>query len=128
MPINFNLASAFAAAAAASTLLFAPAASADVTCTKVAAPTGSDSAAGTVDAPYRTAQKLVNSMTAGDTGCLRAGDYNEDVKVTHGGTAGNRVTLTSFPGERANFLRARGRNPAFPVPRRHQPGRISQTP
>src|SRR4051812_46967474 len=55
------------------------------TCDKVAAANGSDSASGTADAPYRSAQKLSDSLVAGQTGCLRAGTYNEDVTVSHGG-------------------------------------------
>lgn len=104
MPINPRIASAFAAVAAISAFAFAPAAQADVTCTKVAAPGGSDAASGSVDAPYATAQKLVNSMGAGDTGCLRDGSYRENLKITHGGNADARVTLTSFPGERAKVI------------------------
>jgi parallel beta-helix repeat protein len=76
-------------------------AGAAVTCDRVAATSGSDSAAGTVAAPYRTAQKLVDSLSAGQTGCLRAGTFTQDVKFSHGGASGAPLTLTSFPGERA---------------------------
>src|SRR4051794_37541802 len=92
---------AVAPLAAAAALAFAPAASADVTCSKVASPSGSDSAAGTEAAPFHTANKLVRSLSAGDVGCLRAGTYAEDVTVTSGGAANAPVTLTSYPGERA---------------------------
>jgi parallel beta-helix repeat protein len=73
-------------------------AQATVTCSKVAAVTGSDSAAGTEAAPFRSAQKLADSLTTGQVGCLRSGtfDTQNQVKVTRPGT-----TLTSFPGERA---------------------------
>jgi parallel beta-helix repeat protein len=74
------------------------------TCDKVAATNGSDSAAGTADAPYRTAQKLSNSLAAGQTGCLRGGTYNEDLTVTQGGRAGAPVTIRSYPGERARVV------------------------
>jgi len=69
-------------------------------CTKVASTTGSDSASGTEAAPFRTAQKLVSSLSSGQTGCLRAGTYSADneVKVSNAG-----ITLTSYPGERARL-------------------------
>jgi parallel beta-helix repeat protein len=96
-----RIAAAVAPVAAAVALVFAPAASADVSCTKVASPSGSDSAAGTDAAPYKTATKLANSLSAGDVGCLHAGTYLEDVRMGRGGTADAPVTLTSYPGERA---------------------------
>src|SRR3954465_10276955 len=74
------------------------------TCNKVAASNGSDSAAGTADAPYRTAQKLADSLTAGQTGCPRAGTHHEDGRVRPGGAAGAPVTIRSSPGERARLL------------------------
>ncbi len=70
-------------------------------CDKVAAPSGSDSAAGSAASPYRTAQKLVDSLGPGKTWCLRAGVYEHDVTISTGGSSGSRVTLSSYPGERA---------------------------
>ncbi len=76
-----------------------PASAASTDCTKVAAPNGSDSAAGTEAAPYRTVQRLVSSLSAGQTGCLRAGTY--------GGSAlymrKPDTALQSYPGERATL-------------------------
>ena len=92
------------AAAALAVLLVPGAARADVTCDRVAAPSGSDLAAGTGDAPFATAQKLVDTLAPGQTGCLRAGTYAEHVKVSTGGTSAARVTVTSYPGERARLL------------------------
>jgi parallel beta-helix repeat protein len=92
-------------AAATALTLSACAAHADnPTCDKVAAPTGSDSAAGTADAPYRTAQQLADGLQAGQTGCLRAGTYDEDLRVGHGGRDGAPLTLRSYPGERARIV------------------------
>jgi parallel beta-helix repeat protein len=79
----------------------APAASA---CTVYASPAGDDAAAGTSAAPVRTAAKLVSKLRAGDTGCLRAGTYGEDLKLSAGGAQGNPITLTSAPGESATLL------------------------
>ena len=65
-------------------------------CARVAAPGGSDSAAGTAAAPFASAQRLADSLRDGEVGCLRAGTYTDDVRFP---TAG--VTLRSYPGERA---------------------------
>ena len=76
-------------------------------CDKYAAPNGSNSKSGTFSAPYKTAQKLVNSLSAGQTGCLRAGTYTEGdklVAVSRGGTSGtNRITVQNYPGEKATI-------------------------
>jgi parallel beta-helix repeat protein len=75
-----------------------------VNCDRVAAPTGSDSAAGTVDAPLATAQELVKSLGPGQTGCLRAGTYREDVYMPSGGSGeDSRMVVRSYPGERATL-------------------------
>jgi parallel beta-helix repeat protein len=81
-------------------LLAPPAtAAADPGCARVAAPTGSDAAAGTEAAPFRTAQKLVDSLSAGQAGCLRAGTYEGNLRFNRG-----RVTLRSYAGERARVV------------------------
>ena len=72
-----------------------------VTCNRTAAPSGSDSAVGTTASPYRTVQRLADSLRAGQTGCVRAGTYAENVRINNGGRASAPVTLTSYPGERA---------------------------
>ncbi len=72
-------------------------AQASVTCDRVASPTGSDSAAGTESAPWRTISKLTSSVPAGATGCLRAGTYGGGEPRLHNPD----VELTSFPGEQA---------------------------
>jgi parallel beta-helix repeat protein len=78
--------------------------SATVTCDRFAATTGSDAGAGTSAAPYRTAQKLLDSLTAGQTGCLATGTYTENVRVNHGGQAGSPISLMSSPGGVANVV------------------------
>jgi hypothetical protein len=78
--------------------------SATVSCNRFAATNGSDSAAGTSVAPYRTAQKLMDSLAAGETGCLGPGTYNESLRVNHGGQPGAPVRLTSTPGGQATVV------------------------
>jgi parallel beta-helix repeat protein len=94
-PVAFGLAAAIALS------LMGGTASASAPCDLVASPAGSDTASGTVSAPFQTAQKLVDSLTPGQVGCLKAGTYGEDVKVSVGGRSGAPVTLTSYPGQTA---------------------------
>jgi parallel beta-helix repeat protein len=62
-------------------------------CDKVAEP-----AAGAV-------QRLVDSLTPGQNGCLRAGRYDGHVTIRRAGTGEDaRVTLRSYPGERAELV------------------------
>jgi hypothetical protein len=68
-------------------------------CAKVASPNGDDSASGAAGRPYATVQRLVDSLAAGETGCLRAGTYRQDEFTL--ATPG--ITLTSYPGERATL-------------------------
>ena len=72
-----------------------------VACDRVASPLGSNSNVGTLTKPFATVEKLANSLKAGQTGCLRAGVYQRDVKITKGGTSSAPTTITSYPGERA---------------------------
>lgn len=74
-----------------------------VRCAKVAATTGSDAAAGTAASPYRTVERLADSLRPGQTGCLRAGTFTGNVRLERGGAAGAPITLTSYPGEQATI-------------------------
>ena len=98
------LAAAATALAAAALGQAAAPATAGATCDRYAATTGSDAAAGTSGAPYRTAQKLLDSLSAGQTGCLVAGTYNESLRVNHGGAPGSPIRLTSAAGGRATVV------------------------
>jgi parallel beta-helix repeat protein len=79
-------------------VISAPGVDAAPVCDKYAATNGSDGARGTSTAPYRTAQKLVNSLSSGQVGCLRGGTYNEgsDLTIKRDG-----ITLRSAPNQRA---------------------------
>jgi parallel beta-helix repeat protein len=72
-------------------------------CARFAAPSGSDSASGGAAAPFRTAQRLADSLGPGETGCLRAGSYDAGVTFRHGGSPGAPITLRSYPGEKATI-------------------------
>ena len=75
-----------------------PPASATGGCDRYAAPSGSDSAPGSVAQPLRSVQRLVDALQPGQVGCLRAGTYSGDepLRISEHGT-----TLTAYPGESA---------------------------
>jgi parallel beta-helix repeat protein len=70
-------------------------------CDKFAAPLGLDSSPGTRALPFRTAQRLADSLAPGQTGCLRTGTYTGGITVTRGGAPGSPVTIKSSPFQRA---------------------------
>jgi parallel beta-helix repeat protein len=90
--------------AAAALSRFATPAQASGGCDKVASSAGSDSDSGALGSPYRTVQKLVNSLSAGKTGCLRGGRYAGAVDVRTGGSSSAPLTLTGYPGEKATVV------------------------
>src|SRR5437764_4602582 len=79
-------------------------AKAGLLCDRYAARSGSDTAAGTITAPFQTAQRLADSLAPGQTGCLLAGTYHEHLRIGHGGRAGAPITLASFPGQTATIV------------------------
>ena len=55
--------------------------------------TGSDTSSGTQAAPWKTIQKAANTMVAGETAIVQAGDYSsERVSVTKSGSSGAPIT------------------------------------
>ncbi|TML03800.1 MAG: hypothetical protein E6G41_13065 [Actinobacteria bacterium] len=60
---------------------------------------------GSVAAPFGSVQKLVKSLSAGQTGCLREGVYASAGRLdfSHGGSRDAPLTLASFPGEVARL-------------------------
>jgi hypothetical protein len=79
----------------------------DVSCDRVASPSGSDSGLGTLSSPYRTVARLRDSLSAGQTGCLREGTYGSSTSWTdfnRSGANGNPITFVSYPGERATLV------------------------
>ncbi len=56
-----------------------------------------------------SAQRLVDSLAPGETGCLRGGSYGDGGEVyvldpARGGSAGAPITVRSYPGERAKLV------------------------
>ena len=67
----------------------------------VVSTTGSDSAAGTATAPWRTITHALGALVAGDTLTVRGGTYAEHVSVSlHAGTAGAPIVVRAAAGER----------------------------
>ncbi|WP_411830255.1 choice-of-anchor Q domain-containing protein [Paenibacillus alba] len=79
-----------------------PAASAAGT-TYYVATTGSDANAGTISAPWKTLQHAADVAAAGDTVYVRGGVYNQKLKLTHSGTAGNPITFSNYSAEVATI-------------------------
>lgn len=73
-------------------------------CDKFAAPGGSDRAPGTATRPFRTAQRLIDRLRAGQRGCLRTGSYVGSVEIASRGTAARPITLSAAPGESARIV------------------------
>jgi hypothetical protein len=63
---------------------------------------GEDSNVGDLTSPFRTVSKGLSTLRAGDTLYLRGGIYVEDVSVVlHPGAAESRITVRSYPAEKA---------------------------
>jgi Right handed beta helix region len=77
------------------------AAAARTVCTWYAAPWGTTAAPGTKRGPFKTAQRLVDALHSGETGCLRGGIYTTPEDGLDIRSSG--LTLRSYPGERARL-------------------------
>jgi hypothetical protein len=67
-------------------------------------PTGSDSAAGNSSTPWRTIQKAADSLKAGQTAIVSAGNYAERVSITRSGTLASPITLQVATGADVQLL------------------------
>lgn len=63
------------------------------------APSGNDTNAGTLEAPWKTIGKAFGMLHAGDTLLIRGGVYRESVTVSINGTAESPITVKNYPGE-----------------------------
>lgn len=64
---------------------------------------GSDSANGSLAAPFRTLTRAAGLLSAGDVVNVRGGLYKETVQITVKGTADSRIVIRSYEGETAIF-------------------------
>jgi Right handed beta helix region len=74
------------------------------------ATTGSDGAAGTIGAPWRTIQKALNTLAAGQRAFVRAGTYAENLDMSRAGSPLAPITVEAYPGEQP-VLTAAGSHP-----------------
>jgi hypothetical protein len=70
-------------------------------CAKLASTHGSDRNRGTRRHPFRSVQRLINSLRPGQTGCLLGGVFHGYVRFNRGGRPGAPIGLTSWPGRRS---------------------------
>jgi MYXO-CTERM domain-containing protein len=75
------------------------------------ATTGSDSAAGTMDAPWATLQKAANTAVAGDTVWIRGGTYMITTPVNSG--AGISFSKSGTSSANINYFAYTGEHPKF---------------
>lgn len=68
-------------------------------------PSGSDSAAGTLSAPFASIQKAVDTATAGSTIYLRAGTYapSKNIQFSKSGTASAPYTVRPYGAEKVTL-------------------------
>jgi hypothetical protein len=78
------------------------------------ATTGSDAAPGTAEAPWRTVQKALDTLQAGQIAFVRAGTYRENLVMHRAGTARAPITIRNQPGERP-VLQPAERAPTYPL-------------
>jgi Right handed beta helix region len=79
------------------------------------APSGSDSARGTAERPWRTIQKAANTLRPGERALVRAGTYREDLILSRPGTASAPITISAHPGERVVLQPAASEGDTYPV-------------
>lgn len=69
-------------------------------CNRMATPGGSDLGSGTPTEPFRSVQHLVDALQPGETGCLAAGEYSDELTITRGGQPGRPITLAAAGSDR----------------------------
>jgi Right handed beta helix region len=74
------------------------------------ATSGSDSDPGTATHPWRTIQKALSTLAAGQRALVRGGTYAENLRMTRAGSPLAPITVEAYPGERP-VLTAAGSHP-----------------
>lgn len=90
-------------------------------------PSGNDANPGTIALPFATLGKAASVAQPGHTIYMRGGTYlpNTTIRITNSGTAGNRISLLAYPGEKPflNFTNqpygANNRGLLFPTNANH---------
>jgi len=79
------------------------------------ATTGSDSNSGSLSSPWRTVQKALNTLQAGQVAYVRAGSYSQNLTLTRGGTASAPFTVRNYPGEQPLLRPGTGQTNNMPL-------------
>lgn len=61
---------------------------------------GKDTNSGSIDEPFKTIQKGLSLIIAGDTLLIREGIYNEKVDIENSGSSAGFITIKNYPNER----------------------------
>jgi hypothetical protein len=64
-------------------------------CDKVASLSGNDANSGSLSSPYRSAQRLADSLAPGETGCLRGGLFDTNSRFADAGTGNLRIARSN---------------------------------
>lgn len=71
----------------------------------IISPSGDDTSGnGTATAPYKTFAKALSGASAGSTIYARAGTYAEKFTISKSGSAGEPITIATYPGEKAKVV------------------------
>ena len=76
---------------------------------------GNDSNPGTETQPWRTLAKGSSTAQPGDTVYVKAGTYNESIRASRSGTAGNLITFKAAPGDECTHTGSYWNNPVCDV-------------
>ena len=79
------------------------------------ATTGSDSNPGTSASPWKTVQKALNTLTAGQIAVVRGGTYTANVTASRGGTSSAPITIRNYPGEKPVLRAGTGQSDNMPL-------------
>jgi hypothetical protein len=78
-------------------------------------PSGSDQNPGSLDQPWKTIQKAMNTLRPGETALVREGTYNENLLMSRAGTASAPITVAAYPGETVVLHAAATSGNTYPV-------------
>lgn len=84
-------------------LVWSAAPSASAASAYYVSPNGDDANPGSEAQPWRSLEKAATSAQAGDTVYFMEGTYPGVLRPRNSGTAGNPITFTSYPGQRATI-------------------------
>lgn len=74
---------------------------------------GSDANSGSAASPFKTVQKALDTVKAGQTIYVREGTYSALNTFKSSGTEGNYITLRNYPGEKPYLTMSAGNNGAI---------------